>query len=65
MRYEFNERELTGANRYREDYSHKEDYSRLRQIDSLTAADSLHIERMKAFVQQYYKHLNDHDFLPK
>lgn len=57
VRYVFNEKEVLGAYRYREDVSGK------RPLPP-GPADSVRVERMKAFIQQYYKRLQERNFKP-
>lgn len=57
MRYVFNEREVVAAYNYREDYHERDEVRGL-------PADSANVEKMKAFIQQYYRHVRKRDYLP-
>lgn len=56
MRYVFNEKEVVGVYNYKKDFFGKEN------ITNLGPADSLNIDRMKAFIQQYYGHVKRRNY---
>lgn len=57
MRYIFNEKEVVAAYNYKEDYREREELR-------ATPLDSANVVRMKAFIQQYYRHVRNREYVP-